>query len=351
MPPTTHPAEEELISPAVPSATPKERRRRQPWWVAPLVSYLVMVFALITLNFLLPRAMPGDPVESLLARGAQEFHNAEETKAHLNEYYGLDKPLLTQYVDYLGKLARGDLGRSIVSNQPVTHELARRLPWTVLLISTSLALAMAIGMFFGVQSGWRRDRPIDRALMTGLLTVREFPPMLLGSLVLFLFAVKLNWFPVGGTEDPFTSYNFVGRVFDILRHLLLPMLVLTAGLAVGFYLRMRAGMVTELGSDYLQLGRAKGLRPRRLKYRYAARNALLPVVSNGAIEIGFAVTANIIVERVFSYEGLGALMIGAGAERDYPAMQGAFLTFSLGVVTVNAVADVLSRRLDRRITT
>ena len=350
MPPATHPAEQELISVAVPSATPAGRRFRRPWWVAPLVSYLVLVFALITLNFFLPRAMPGDPVESLLARGGQDFHHAE-TKTRLNEYYGLDKPLLTQYVDYLGKLARGDLGRSIVTNQPVTDEVARRLPWTALLVSTSLALATAIGMFFGVQSGWRRDRPIDRALMTGLLTVREFPPMLLGSLALFLFAVKLGWFPEGGPEEPFSSYNVVARVFDIAWHLTLPMLVLTAGLTVGFYLRMRAGMVTELGSDYLQLGRAKGLRPRRLKYRYAGRNALLPVVSNGAIEIGFAVMANIIVERVFSYPGLGALMIDAGAQRDYPAMQGAFLAFSLGVVTVNALADVLSRRLDPRIAT
>jgi peptide/nickel transport system permease protein len=350
MPPATHPAEDELISVAVPSATPKEHRRRRPWWVAPLVSYLVMVFALITLNFFLPRAMPGDPIESLLARGVQDFHSGEETKAALTEYYGLDKPLLTQYVDYLGNLAQGDLGRSIISNEPVTDELARRVPWTVLLISTSLALAAAIGIFFGVQSGWKRDRPIDRALMTGLLTVREFPPMLLGSLALFLFSVKLGWFEVGRTESADISYNFVGRVFDILWHLTLPMLVLTAGLAVGFYLRMRAGMVTELGSDYLLLGRAKGLRPRRLKYRYAARNALLPVVTNGAIEIGFAVTANIIVESVFSYPGLGELMISGAAERDYPRMQGAFLVFSLGVVTVNALADVVSRRLDRRIT-
>jgi peptide/nickel transport system permease protein len=351
MPPATHPAEQELISVAVPSATPPGRRFRRPWWVAPLVSYLVLVFALITLNFFLPRAMPGDPVESLIARGGENFHNGEETRAQLAEYYGLDRPLLTQYVDYLGKLARGDLGRSIASNEPVRQKVARALPWTVLLISTSVTLAAAIGMFLGVQSGWRRDRPIDRALMTGLLTVREFPPMLLGSLVFFVFAIKLNWFPAGGEEEPFSSYNFAERVLDIGRHLLLPMLVLTAGLAVGFYLRMRAGMVTELGSDYLQLGRAKGLRPRRLKYRYAARNALLPVVSNGAIEIGFAVTANIIVERVFSYPGLGALMIGAGAERDYPAMQGAFLVFSLGVVTVNALADVVSRQLDPRITT
>ncbi len=350
MPPETPPAEQELISPAASSPTPGARRRRRPWWVGPLASYLVMVFALITLNFWLPRAMPGDPVDALIARGGENFVYGEEARAHLAEYYGLDKPLVTQYFDYLGRMVRGDLGRSIATNQPVRHEVARHLPWSVLLISTSVLLATAIGVFFGVQSGWRRDRPIDRALMTGLLAVREFPPMLLASLVLFVFAVKLNWFPPGGPEEPFSSYSFVPRVLDIGEHLLLPMLVLTAGLAVGFYLRMRAGMVTELGSDYLLLGRAKGLPPRRLKYRYAARNALLPVVSNGAIEIGFAVTANVLVERVFSYPGLGALMFSSIGQRDYPAMQGAFLAFSVGIVTVNALADVISRRLDRRIT-
>ena len=310
-----------------------------------------MVFALVTLNFWLPRALPGDPIDALVARGAEGFVYGEESRAELAEYYGLDKSLSAQYFDYLGRLVRGDLGRSISTNQPVRHEVARHLPWSILLISSSVLLATAVGMLLGVQSGWRRDRPVDRAMMTGLLAVREFPPMLAASMVLFLFAVKLPWFPLGGAETPFSSsFNLAQRVVDIGQHLILPCLVLASGLTVGFYLRMRAGMVTELGSDYLLLGRAKGLRPRRLKYRYAARNALLPVVSNGAIEIGFAVTANVLVERVFSYPGLGALMFGAIGTRDYPTMQGAFLALSLGIVTVNALADVLTRRLDPRVT-
>ena len=348
MQPATPSTEHELITPAAVTATGPRRPRRRAW-VRPLASYLVLVFALITLNFWLPRAMPGNPVDALIARGSQNFVY-QDTKAKLEEYYGLDKPLLSQYVDYLGGLVRGDLGHSVQTNQTVRHEVARRLPWTVLLISSSVLLAAAIGVLLGVQSGWRRDRPIDRALMTGLLVVREFPPMLLASLLVFVFAVKLDWFYISGTETEFASFSLLERVVDIGQHLFLPMVVLAAGLTVGFYLRMRAGMVSELGSDYLLLGRAKGLRPRRLKYRYAARNALLPVVSNGALEIGFAVTANVIVERVFSYEGLGELMFTSIANRDYPAMQGAFLAFSLGIVTVNALADVLTRRLDPRVT-
>ena len=331
--------------------TEGDRRRHRRPWAGALASYLVMVFVLITLNFLLPRAMPGDPIEALVARGSSSFVFGEQSRAQLEQYYGLDGSLAAQYGHYLASLARGDLGRSIVTNQPVSHEVARRLPWTLLLIGASMLLATAIGVVLGVQAGWRRDRPLDRAVMTGLLAVREFPPFLLASLLLFLVAVKLGWLPLGGAETPFSSsFDLLERIVDIGRHALLPILVLTLGLTVGFYLTMRAGMVKELGSDYLLLGRAKGLRQRRLKYRYAARNGLLPVVSFTAIEIGFAVTSNVLVERVFSYPGLGQLMFESIVTRDYPSLQGAFLVFSVGIVTINALADVAYRRLDPRTT-
>jgi len=330
--------------------TPGRRRRHRTWPVV-LASYLGMIFVLITLNFALPRAMPGDPVDALIARGGSSFVFGEDSRAKLEQYYGLDDSLFSQYTHYLNRLAHGDLGRSITTNKPVTHELARRIPWTALLIGTSMVLATAIGMVLGIHAGWRRDRPADRALMTGLLAAREFPPFLLASLLLFLVSVKLGWLPLGGAETPFSSsYDVVQRVVDIARHALLPTIVLTLGLTVGYYLIMRSGMVQELGADYLRMGRAKGLRQRRLKYRYAARNALLPVVSFTAIEVGFAVTANLLVERVFSYPGLGELMFGSIVTRDYPSMQGAFLVFSVAIVTVNALADVIYRRLDPRTT-
>jgi len=310
-----------------------------------------MVFLLITLNFMIPRAMPGDPITALISRGSSSFVYGDAAKTRLEKYYNLNGSLPSQFGHYLNRLVHGDLGRSITTNQPVTHEVAKAIPWTVLLITTSILLSAALGLVLGVQAGWRRDKPADRALMTGLLTVREFPPYLLASLLLFFVAVKLGWLPVGGAETPFSSsFSLFHRVTDIARHAVLPVLVLTCGLVVSFYLVMRSGMVNELGSDYLLMGRAKGLRNRRLKYRYAARNALLPVVSLSAVEIGFAVTANIFVEQVFSYPGLGGLMIGSVRTYDYPVMQGAFLVFSVGIVTVNALADLAYRHLDPRAT-
>lgn len=314
-----------------------------------LASYVVLIFALVTLNFMLPRAMPGNPVDALLGQGSAGFSLGAQARASLEKYYRLDGSLPSQYRHYLSGLVRGDLGRSIQTNAPVSKEIARRLPWTILLIGSSILVSMVVGLVAGVHSGWRRDRPMDRVLMTALLAVREFPTFLLGSLLIFLFAVKLGWLPLSGAQTPFSgSFGLVERVLDIGRHLLLPLSVLTVGLTVGNYLVMRAGMVSELGSDYLLLGRAKGLRQRRLKYRYAARNALLPVVSVTALQIGFAVTGDVLIERVFSYPGLGGLLFDSIGTRDYPTIQGAFLVVSVSVVTINALTDMFYRRLDPR---
>jgi len=324
------------------------RRKRRKW--GGLASYLVLIFSLVTLNFLLPRAMPGNPIDALISAGPSGFSMGEPARVAMEKYYGLDRSLVSQYGSYLSRLARGDLGRSIVTNTPVRDEIGRRIPWTVLIIGTSMLLSTIIGLVAGVQSGWRRERPMDRAVMTTLLAAREFPPQLLGSLLIFVFAVKLGWLPVGGGQTPFVDFSPIGKVLDIGRYLILPALVLTIGLTAGHYLVMRAGMVNELGSDYLLLGRAKGLPERRLKYHYVGRNALLPVVSLTALEIGFAVTVNVLVERVFSYPGLGGLLFESIGVRDYPTIQAAFLVISLGIVTVNALADMAYRRLDPRTT-
>ncbi|MDQ2826818.1 MAG: ABC transporter permease [Actinomycetota bacterium] len=333
------------VAPRAPTRRPRHWRRR----TTALASYLLMVFVLITLNFMLPRAMPGDPIDGLLAQGSAGFSLGEQSRASLQQYYGLDGSLASQYGHYLNRLAHGDLGRSIVTNTPVTGEIGRRLPWAILLIGTSIFVSTLVGAAAGVQSGWKRDRPADRTLMTGLIVVWQFPAYLLATILLLVFAVKLGWLPLFGGQTPFSgSFSPLEKLVDIGRHLFLPLVVLTSGLLAWNYLVMRSGMVNELGSDYLLLGRAKGLRPRRLKYRYAARNALLPLVSSIAIDIGSAVAANVFVERVFSYPGLGNLLFGSIGARDYPTIQGVFLILSLSIVTVNALADVAYRKLDPR---
>ncbi len=316
-----------------------------------VVTYLVTVFALVTLNFLLPRLMPGSPLDGLFASGSPSYIYDDQTRAELAAYYGLDEPLIAQYGTYLANLVTGDLGRSIYDGTPVAALIAGHLPWTLLLMGTATVLATAVGGLAGVHGGWRRGRPVDRGLLAIFISVSTVSVILLGPLAVFVLAVKLGWFPLAGARTPFASLGPAASVADVAYHLLLPAAVLAFGLAGLQYLLTRASMVGELGADYLLLGRAKGLTERRLKYRYGARNALLPVVSQAALLLGTAVTGVILVERVFAYPGLGTLMVEAIVSQDYPVIQGCFLVLTFLVLTANLAADLLYRRLDPRTAT
>jgi peptide/nickel transport system permease protein len=201
-----------------------------------------------------------------------------------------------------------------------------------------------------VLSGWRRGRPLDRGLLGLFLVIDTFPVFFVASAAAYVLAVKLGWFPLSGARTPFAeSYGPLHEAADVAHHLALPAAVLALQFLTYQFLVMRSSMLAELGSDYLLLGRAKGLGDRVLKYRYAARNALLPSVTVAGLQLGFAITAAIFVESVFAYPGLGRLMFDAVADRDYPMMQGCFLVLTLLVVTANFLADLLYRRLDPRV--
>ncbi len=323
------------------------RRRRSAWGL--LGSYLVVVFLLISLNFLLPRVLPGRPIAALSNPQSATYVGDAPRRTAVEHYYGLDRPLGSQYVHYLEALAHGDLGTSIQYNAPVTRVLGNRLPWTLLLVGASLSLATAIGMLGGIRSGWRRGSREDRGLIAVFLTATNFPTYFLAFVVAYVFVIKLGWFPLAGGRTPFsTGLSPLGQAADIADHLVLPAGVLVLDFLAYPYLVMRAGMIGELGSDYLLLGRAKGLSEHVLKYRYAARNALLPAVTVTTLQLGLAIAAAIFVETVFAYPGIGRLMFDSIGQRDYPTMQGCFLVLSLLVVTANRLADLLYRRLDPR---
>jgi peptide/nickel transport system permease protein len=322
------------------------RRRRL------LFSYLLTAFVLVTLNFFLPRILPGDPIGSLVA-GAQSGRGSVEisadARAKLAHYYGLDRSLPSQYWHYLSGLAHGDLGTSVRYNRPVSELIRERARWSIQLIVASIAIATGLGMITGIHSGWRRGHRLDRGLLGVLVAIGNFPVFVLASFALILFGVKLHWFPFAGGQTPFVHYSALHRLVDVLHHLALPATVMAIQFLFLLFLVMRGSMVSELGSDHLRLGRAKGLSERRLKYAYAARNALVPAVTIVALDIGIAIGTSVFVERVFAYPGLGRLMFDAIDFRDYPTMQGCFLVISLMVLTVNLVTDLVYPRLDPRI--
>lgn len=324
-------------------AASRSRRR----WV-PVALYVATVFVLVTFNFALPRAMPGDPIDALMALGSPSFVQDEETRANLAEYYKLDDSLPEQYLHYLEGLVQGDLGVSIVTNTSVTEELIPRLGWSSLLIVVSIVLSILIGLPTGIHSGWNRGKGVDRGLLSFFLSIQNVPAFFIGSVALVIFSAKLGIFPLAGATTPFGGYTGIRQVLDVAHHLALPALLMGFQFATYEYLVMRSSMVSELGSDYLLGARAKGLRERRLKYGYAGRNALLPVVTVIGLQFSLAFTSIIFIEAIFSYPGVGGYMFEAVATRDYPAMQGAFLVLTITVLTTNFLVDLLYRRLDPR---
>jgi peptide/nickel transport system permease protein len=339
--------EEVGLADGAPALDRPPRRRRG--WTA-LAGYLAVVFFLVSLNFFLPRALPGQPIQALSNPQSSNYIGYAVTRARVERYYGLDRPLLTQYADYLKGLIHGDLGTSIEYNQPVTRILRERLPWSLLLIFTSLGLATVVGTMAGIRSGWRRGSRRDRRLIVGFLAIDNFPAYFLAFVILYVFSIKLGWFPLAGAQTPFSStFSPLHKVTDVAYHLVLPAAVLASQFMAYQYLVMRASMVGELGADYLLLGRAKGLPDRVLEYRYAARNALLPVVTVLALQFGWAIASLIFIETVFDYPGVGRLMFDSIGVRDYPMIQGCFLILGLFVVTANFLADALYRRLDPRV--
>lgn len=307
------------------------------------------VVVLIVANFFIPRLMPGNPLDGLTTSGSPTFVDDPQTRDALAAYYDLDESLPAQFVAYLAGLVRADLGRSITFNRPVADVVADALPWTLLLVGVALVVATTVGVAAGTVAGWRRHGSGDRVMLGGVLAVANVPSYLLATGAVFLFGVRLGWFPISGARTPFERPGTLGTIVDISRHVTLPALALAVQPAAYCFLVMRGAMVDQRAASHLLVGRAKGLTDRQLRNRYAACNALLPVVTLTALQVRLAVTGTILVETVFAYPGLGRLFFTAIASRDYPVLQACFLVSTALVLAANAGADALGRRLDPRV--
>ncbi len=315
-----------------------------------LFEYLITFLIIITLNFFLPRMMPGDPFLHLSGEAGEEvWAFTAEQRRYFVQYYGLDRPLAEQYVSYLGGLARGDLGFSYYYREDVSTIIVRRLPWTLLMVFGALTLSLAAGIVTGIFSARHRESWTDRFLYLFLVVFSEIPAFLLGIVLLIVFAAGLGLFPLSGAMSHFAGYGGWEKVKDILHHAALPVVTLALARTGGIYLLVRNTCITVLGKDYIRTARAKGLAERRIRYRHVLRNALLPLVTRVALQLGAMVGGAVLVENVFAYPGLGLLMREAVFVRDYPLLQGIFLVLAFGVLTANLLADMLYRYLDPRI--
>lgn len=312
--------------------------------------YLIAAWASLTLNFLLPRLMPGDPASIIFAR-AQGRMEPESIDA-MKKAFGLsDDPILVQYWNYLTSVFRGDLGTSFVYfPAPVTEVIGTGLRWTLLLGLTSVILSFIIGCVLGIFGAWKRGGMVDSVLPPMLLFIGSFPYFWLATIALFLFSFKWDFFPLRHAYEAGLSPEWsIEFVRSVIYHLILPAFTVLLVSIGGWVLGMRNAMISTLAEDYVIMAEAKGLPERRVMFAYAARNALLPNVTAFGMALGFVLSGALLTEVVFSYPGLGYQLLNSVRGLDYPLMQGLFLMITFAVLGANLLVDLLYVRLDPRV--
>lgn len=296
--------------------------RRLVLTVAVLLTVSMISFGLLHLSGDLASALAGDQASS-------------QYVTFLRHEYGLDRPLPIQYAAWLGRVLSGDFGRSFYFGQPVTALLRERLPVTMTLGAMALVIALAFAIPAGMLAALKRDTWVDHLLGAVALGGQAMPTFWLGFLLIMLFGVQLRWLPIAGGTS--------------LLHFVMPSLALAAFVMPAFLRITRGEMIAALGSDYVRTARALGHRPVTVLFRYGLRNAILPVVSVGAVQAGFMLGGSIVVETVFALQGTGYLAWEAIAQNDYPVVQAVVLTMSAIFVLTTLIADLLNAALDPRI--
>ena len=320
---------------------------RRDYLIRKLLLALVTLAVVVTINFVLFRVLPGDPVRAVIVRNVRISKEAQEA---LRSQFGLDKPIFPdQFLATLGQWAQGNLGISWIYRKPVGDILGAKLGNTLLLIAAGQILAIVLGIALGLFAGWKRKTPIDVGSLTFSLIAWAIPTFWLGIILLALGSTWLG-LPTGGFVDP----QNIGKPFfevlpDVLRHLILPTLTFTIVYLGEYMLIMRSSVLEVLGEDYILTAKAKGLSDWQVLRRHALKNAMLPVVTLVALNLGFTVAGAIYIETVFSYDGLGQLFRDAIDKKDFPVLQGAFLLLAATVIVANILADLLYAYLDPRV--
>ncbi|MCQ8783730.1 ABC transporter permease [Mangrovibrevibacter kandeliae] len=321
-----------------------------PFLLRRVLFYLAAFLVAATINFFLPRLMPGDPVQLMFASAGNAM-SPENLQALKLTFGFVDAPLWQQYLTYLQSIVTGDLGRSIkYFPLPVTELLGRAIVWTAALMGTATIVSFALGSLLGAIAAWRRGGLFDVTVSVGAIFATSVPAVVTSLVVLFVFGFTLGWFPSGYAAapslDPAFSAAYVGSV---LYHAVLPMLTLCTVLTGGFVVTMRNNMINLLGEDYIVMAQAKGLSDRRVMLWYAARNALLPTVSSLAIALGMVLGGSLVTEVVYNYPGLGNVLYQAIIARDYPVIQGQLLIMTATMLVANFIVDVSYVLLDPRL--
>jgi peptide/nickel transport system permease protein len=310
-----------------------------------ILSALVTLFFVLVFNFFLFRVLPADPARNL-ARGTAM---TATQMAAINKTFGIGLPLWQQFTNYFVQTFHGNLGISFQYHLPVSQVIGHALWPTILLVGTSTVLSTVIGVWMGIRAGWKPGGTFDQ-VSTGINnTLYAMPDFWLGMVLLIAFSSHWFLFPAGGMNSVTGSLSGFSGLGDLLWHLTLPCIVLTLVYLAEYSLVMRSSLIDELGNDYLNTARAKGLRDSAIRRRHAVPNALLPSITLIMLNLGFVISGAITTETVFSWPGLGLASYNALNFPDYPVLEGCFLLFSAAVIVANLIADLLLTVLDPRV--
>lgn len=312
--------------------------------------FLVTLWAAMTVNFFLPRLMPGNPAMAMMAR----FHGrlAGQSLHAMEVAFGVNsgESLIAQYFAYLGNSFTGHFGRSLTFfPQSVSHVVFTALPWTLGLVGVTTIIAFILGTLIGMVGAWKRGGLFDSILPPLFIILSAFPYFWIGLLAILVFAITLNWLPLGfGYTNGAPITLSAAFAWDVIRHAVLPAATIILTSVGGWILTMRNNMIMTLNEDYVRMARAKGLSSARIMFDYAGRNAILPNLSGFGMSLGLVVSGAILVEYVFSYPGVGYLMLQAVLNEDFPLMQTLFLFITLAVLLAILVVDGVTLLLDPR---
>ncbi|RMC36346.1 ABC transporter permease [Paracoccus alkanivorans] len=303
-----------------------------------LIGMMIVIFIVLTIAFIIVRLAPGDPAALMLGPEA-----TAEDAAALRQRLGLDRPILVQYLSFVGNALQGDLGESLFFNQPVTQVLAGRAEPTIFLSLFSLLIALVIATPIGIYAAYRRGSLLDQAAITTAMLAASIPSFWTGLMLQRYLATDLGWFPVSGYGGPDTGF------LERMRYLLLPSIVLgivNSALILRF---TRASMLDILGEDYIRTARSKGMGERRVVLRHALKNAAIPIITVVGLTFALLVSGAVVTERVFNIPGMGNLVVSAVLRRDYPVIQGALIVVASLYVLINLLTDLLYLVVDKRV--
>jgi len=315
-----------------------------------LMFFVITLFFALTLNFILPRLMPGDPAERILSRFGPNVDERAIEAMRIALGVEKDKNLVSQYFEYLINTFTGKFGVSYLHYPvPVSEVLKDSIPWTLGLVGVSTVLSFILGTFLGVYAGWNRDKSSGTGLLIFSLSLRAIPYFWLAMLFLYVFGYRFGWFPLSNaysTKEVLTGFKFA---LSVIYHAILPSITLIVASLGSWILTMRNNMVSILSEDYITLAEAKGLDEKYIMLNYAARNALLPSITAFGISLGFVVSGALLTEIVYSYPGVGYQLYRAVLSQDFPLIQAIFFFVSVSVLLANLIMDFLYAFLDPRV--